>query len=95
MMVPLRTLANAIGVEDDDIKWNDTAKSIILEKDDRKIEVYIGSDKLLINGLEVKMNTEAVIKNSRTYLPLRSICEAFGRSNIVWDGTTKTVMIGK
>ena len=95
MMVPLRALANAIGVEDDDIKWNDTAKSIILEKDDRKIEVYIGSDKLLINGLEVKMNTEAVIKNSRTYLPLRSICEAFGRSNIVWDGTTKTVMIGK
>ena len=88
-------LANAIGVEDDDIKWNDTAKSIILEKDDRKIEVYIGSDKLLINGLEVKMNTEAVIKNSRTYLPLRSICEAFGRSNIVWDGATKTVMIGK
>ncbi|MBQ2752547.1 MAG: copper amine oxidase N-terminal domain-containing protein [Firmicutes bacterium] len=95
MMVPLRALANAIGVEDDDIKWNDAAKSIILEKDDRKIEVYIGSDKLLINGLEVKMNTEAVIKNSRTYLPLRSICEAFGRENIVWDGTTKTVMIGK
>ncbi len=95
MMVPLRALANAIGVEDDDIKWNDTVKSIILEKDDRKIEVYIGSDKLLINGLEVKMNTEAVIKDSRTYLPLRSICEAFGIENIVWDGTAKTVMIGK
>jgi len=95
MMVPLRALANALGVEDDDIKWNDSAKSIILERDDTSIEVYIGSDKLFINGLEVKMNTEAVIKGSRTYLPLRSICEAFGKDDIVWDGTTKTVMIGK
>jgi hypothetical protein len=38
------------------------------------------------------MDTAAVIKNSRTYAPVRYLAEAAGYS-VDWDSTAKTVVI--
>ncbi len=93
MMVPMRALLNALGIEDNDIKWNDSLKSVTVNKGARIIEVYAGSKTMKINGVDVEMNTEAVISDGRTYLPLRDICVAVGNYDIAWNDGTKTVTI--
>lgn len=95
MMIPVRALANALGVDDEDIKWDDAVKRVTITKDSKTVEVYIGSSKMAVNGVKVEMNTDAVIKDGRTYLPLRSICEAFDAEDIVWNDAAKTVTITK
>lgn len=41
---------------------------------------------------EISMDTAAIIKDSRTYAPIRYLAEAF-RYNVGWDNKTKTVML--
>lgn len=60
---------------------------------------YVGV-KLVINGVEVKPTdaagnpVEPFISEGTTYLPVRAVAEALGEE-VSWDGTTKTVSIGK
>lgn len=57
------------------------------------ITVYIDEKKLEpkdANGNPVEVFTA----NGTTYLPVRAICEALGKE-VVWDGSTKSVYVGK
>ncbi len=100
-MVPLRAAANAFGISDDNIKWVEGDKrGVEISFDGKEIFVPAGKDNgnyIEINGVKTETDSTAEIKDSRTYLPLRSIATALGISdeNIGWNGATGEITINK
>lgn len=94
-LLPLRALANALGIADSDISWDDGKKQATLKQGDTTIVATVGSRELLVNGQAVTMDTQAVIRQNYTFLPLRAILNALGvaDADIAWDEETKTVTV--
>lgn len=90
-MLPLRAVAGIIGISD--IDYNGGDKTAVLEYNGTRLEVTAGLDNMYINGAERAVDTSAVIRNNRLYLPMRAIAEAFGFDNIKFDTVSKTVTI--
>ncbi len=47
---------------------------------------------MLVNGETINMDTQVVIKNGRTYVPISAIAKAFN-TGYSWDNSTSTVDI--
>ncbi|MBQ7266246.1 MAG: copper amine oxidase N-terminal domain-containing protein [Firmicutes bacterium] len=88
-IVPLRVISENLG---GDVDWDGEEKVVTVKKDDKKLVLKIGENVMDNNGTELKLDSPAVIINSRTMVPLRAISESFG-CNVDWDGETKTVLI--
>ncbi len=60
------------------------------------VKLQIGSKIMMVNGQATQVDVEPEIKNGRTFLPLRAICEAFG-SKVEWFSETRaiTITLGK
>ena len=86
--VPFRQTIEAIGA---DVYWDNTNKIAIAEKGEIKVEIPIGKSYIFVNGEKVVNDTAALIKNNRTYLPIRIVLEAFGYE-VSWDNDSKTVI---
>jgi len=89
LMVPLRKCLEAIGAT---VGYNAETQNITAEKAGVHIDCTIGQRQLIVNGSSVPMDTEAVIKDSRTYVPVRFIYEAFGKT-VTWHENSRTVIV--
>ena len=87
--VPFRMTLESFGAE---VIWNNETRTAIAKKGDITVEVPIGEKFILKNGEKVEIDTAAVIKGDRTYLPIRSVIEAFA-SEVQWDADERTVVI--
>lgn len=87
--VPFRATLEKYGAE---VKWDNVTRTAIAKKGNITIEVPIGQYYIIRNGEKITTDTVAVIKDNRTYLPIRSVIEAFG-SEVQWDNGFKTVVI--
>jgi SLAP domain-containing protein len=87
--VPLRATMEAFGAE---VNWDQENQTAIVEKDGVKVEVPIGKLYILKDGKEIATDTVAVVKNNRTYLPIRAVVEAFGAA-VKWSNAYQTVLI--
>ena len=67
-MVPVRFIAEALGAN---VSWDGTARKVGIDLDGRHFELTIGQ---LVPGTPVA----AVIRDSRTFVPLRYVMESFG-----------------
>lgn len=86
--VPVRFLANAFGVENEQISWgpeDEATEWVNLARQDITVEIIIGDKALLVTDTQtgeelrtIKMDVSAGIWNNRTFLPFRFIAEAFG-----------------
>lgn len=54
----------------------------------------IGSKTVLINGIEIEMDSEAEIKDKRTFVLLRFISETIG-ARVDWNSETGQIIIIK
>ncbi|HML37980.1 MAG TPA: glycosyl hydrolase family 18 protein [Bacillota bacterium] len=78
-LVPVRKLLESIGAEvgfTSDERGN--VVSVTASRDGTQILLNIGSSAYSVNGKALTMDTAAVIKNGRTYIPARPVLEAFG-----------------
>ena len=87
IMVPARYVAEAFGIEGDNILFADGVATII--SGEKIIQLKAGSDIMTVNGAAIKMDTKAVIKDGRTYLPMKFIAAALG-VQVSFDSATKT-----
>jgi hypothetical protein len=91
--LPVRYVANALGVADSNIMWNDADQSVIIIKGERVIKMVIGSTEMFINGTSFNMDVAAeIIDPGRTMLPLRFVAQALG-ADVQWDEATQTVTV--
>jgi len=78
-LVPARKILEAIGA---DVSYEVDEKgrvvSVSASRDGIELIINIGSDKYSVNGETMRMDTLAIMKDGRTYLPVRPLLEAFG-----------------
>ena len=78
-LVPARKILEAIGAEVNfEADEKGSVVSVSASRDGTSITINIGSEKYSVNGEALTMDTKAIIKDSRTYLPVRPLLEAFG-----------------
>ena len=90
--LPVRYVANALGVDNNNIMWDSASGTATLIKGDKVVQVVVGSKNMVINGATIAMDAAPEIKDGRTMLPFRWIAWAFG-ANVEWDAATQTVTI--
>jgi hypothetical protein len=91
-MLPFRSIFNALGVNDDSIKWNQNSKSIEVRSGGKYMFLMIGNTGALVNDALVTLNAAPYIENGRTFVPVRFVSESLG-ADVKWNKSTKTVEI--
>lgn len=91
-LVPVRFLATALGVTENDIGWNAALQQVTLKKGSTTIVLKIGSTQLTVNGKGSTMDTSPLIRTGRTFLPARYVAEALGYT-VGWDPGTRSVLV--
>lgn len=85
--VPVRFLSEAIGA---DVSWD--GKNVYIDMEDTSIKITIGSKTAYLNGEKQILSSAAHIKNDRTYIPVRNICEMLS-AEVSWLEGYHTVYI--
>lgn len=88
-MVPVRAISESFGAG---VSWDGEKQEVKIVNGDKTILLYIDSNKALLNGEEIILDSAPVIKGGRTFVPLRFIGESFGY-NINYVATTKQIII--
>lgn len=74
-MVPVRAVAEAIGL---DVRYDDVYKSVVCEIDGKQALFNIGTDYATFMGVDTFMPMPCVLLDDTTFVPVRSLAEAFG-----------------
>lgn len=88
-MVPLRFISEALGEK---VDWKADTKTVLIG--DNKASLVIGEKEIEANGKKIAIDSPAVIKDARTFVPLRAISEILG-AKVDWDASTRSVKISK
>ena len=88
-MLPARFVAEALGAS---VEWNEAAQKVTITKENTVIEITIGSNTAVVDGMEVILDSPAFIEKSRTYLPLRFISENLG-AEVEWNQELQQIYI--
>ncbi|MGM0395984.1 MAG: stalk domain-containing protein [Bacillota bacterium] len=86
-LVPLRGIAESLGAN---VGWDQATSSVLIYRHGTNLRLKVGSPDVFVNGDKKTMDASVVLRNSRTYVPVRFITEFFG-GEVGWDGITKTV----
>lgn len=88
-MIPFRKPLEAISAV---VGYEPETQTVTAEKDGIKVRVIIGQNILYVNDQPLTMDTRAIIKDGRTYIPLRQVFDAFGFA-VEWHGSSRTAVI--
>jgi hypothetical protein len=87
--VPVRFISEALGAE---VGWEGSTKTVTISQGDKEINIVIGKMEYTINGEKNLMDTEALLKEDRTFVPVRFVSEGLG-ARVDWDPAVRTVYI--
>lgn len=92
-MVPARFVSEALGYQ---VFWNEAQRKVVITKTINGKGVIVtlkeGENKAEVDGKIVTFDASAVIKNDRTFVPLRFVSESFG-ATVQWDEAQRLVTI--
>jgi hypothetical protein len=89
-MVPLRFIGEGFGAE---VKWENIGKGrVVINIKNKNIILDIGSNTAYINDVPKQLLAPPVIKNGRTFVPVRFISEGLG-AEVGWDSVKQEIAI--
>ncbi|MCT4509655.1 MAG: glycosyl hydrolase family 18 protein [Tepidibacter sp.] len=88
-LVPVRKALESIGV---DISYNSLDKVVYATKGNTDLRIPINKDYIHLNGQKIQMDTKAIIKGNRTYIPLRYVFESFNYKT-TWHNSSRTIIV--
>lgn len=88
--VPIRFISNALNV--DKTEWNQNSQSVTIKNDNKTIVLFVNKNYGYINNNYKSLSGSPILKNNRTFVPLRLISETF-EANVNWDSKNYTVSI--
>jgi GH18 family chitinase len=90
-MIPIRKPLEAIGAE---LTYDNIGRVVTAVKNDVTVKVPISKNIIYVNGKGIQTDTQAIIKESRTYIPLRAVMEAFDYKT-EWHNNSRTVVLSR
>ncbi|MDR1688584.1 MAG: hypothetical protein LBS21_08245 [Clostridiales bacterium] len=72
--------------------WDVQTKTAIIRKGDKRLEVKLAGENALADGNEAKNKPWVLILNGKAYLPIISVCNAFG-VNAQYDEAENTIVL--
>ena len=88
-LIPLRGVFEKLGAK---VDWNKSLQEVVIMDDNNEIEMLLGKDKVMVNGIIKDIDVPTRMINSRTFAPLRFIAENLGH-DVKWDENTRAVYI--
>jgi hypothetical protein len=90
-LIPVRQIAEALGLPDNDVQWN-TNGSVTINNGSNQMVIRNNEQQAYFNGQAYATGAPAQIVNGRMMVPLRAISQLFNK-NIQWDSSSGTVTI--
>ncbi len=92
-LVPLRFVGESLGCR---VEWLAKTRQIILQHEKHHIQLTIGSEVALVDGVKKLMEQAPVLdeRTGRTLVPLRFISETLGHT-VLWDGGRRKIIVLK
>ncbi|WP_019123880.1 copper amine oxidase N-terminal domain-containing protein [Brevibacillus massiliensis] len=88
-MVPVRFVSEALQAN---VKWDGTKNMVTMERQGTKIYLVVGENTVDIDDRTVRLDAPSVLKDWRTFVPLRFVSETFDQK-VDWDADNKIVTI--
>lgn len=88
-LVPFRAAMEAFGAT---VSWDGATQTATAIKGDITVAVTIGQTNIVKNGVTLPNDTKAVVKDGRTYLPIRAVLKAFD-AYVNWNGYRQRVEV--
>lgn len=88
--VPLRFISETMGYK---VDYDAKTKSITITNGTQTLELKVGANEYVKDGVKGFMDVKTLIRNDRTFVPLRFFGEAFSK-NVGWDQESGSVYIG-
>ncbi|GGH11056.1 copper amine oxidase N-terminal domain-containing protein [Paenibacillus segetis] len=89
VQVPVRFVSEALGAK---VGWTSKTQTVSIQLEDTSVNLVIDKKTYTVNGTSKQMDTAALRKSNRTFVPLRFVSEALG-ANVKWDSQNYTVSI--
>lgn len=91
--VPVRYLANMLGMDDQQVSWNSAAQGVNLDNGQIQVQLYMGDNTLYVDGLpDTLMDVTPLMENGHIFLPARWVAEAFN-ATVNWDPAVNAINI--
>lgn len=88
-LVPLRAVMEAYGCT---VDWDAAARTVTITDGETTVLVPVDQRCIYINEQYKAIDTAAIIKTGRTYIPIRAVLEAFG-AVVEWEAMTRTILV--
>lgn len=88
-MVPIRAIVEAMGGTAD---WDNATNKITLKARGNTVEMWLGKTDIKVNGASKKMDVVPVLKNERTFVPVRFAAENLN-CKVDWINSTQEAVI--
>ena len=88
-LVPIRFISETLGYE---VSWDNNERLVSVKGKDTQIELKIDSKKAKVKGSDVELDAPALIKDNRTFVPLRFVAENLN-AEVKWDKENFKVII--
>ncbi len=88
-MVPIRFVAEKMEAE---VEWDPGTETALIQKESQQIKLTIGETTALVNEGSIALDTSTILKEERTFVPLRFVSEILG-AKVNWDEASATAFI--
>lgn len=92
VMVPIRFVSEALGAK---VGWTKSGSklSVSIQNNEHTVNMTVGQKTATIDGQTKTYDTQIVLKQNRTFVPLRLVSEGLGQP-VEWDKLSRWVWIG-
>ncbi|MCI7658116.1 copper amine oxidase N-terminal domain-containing protein [Anaerotignum sp.] len=95
-MLPIRAISTSLGIDNNNVLWDQATKTVTILYADRIISMTQGASVMYVNGSSIPTSSTLEIVNDRAFLPMRDLSVALGVTDLTWDtdpatGKTTTV----
>lgn len=91
--VPIRYLAYALGISEDNVSWDEESQTATFSTDSVVLKMTVGNDLLYVNEETRVMDVVPVEVSDRMFVPGRWLAEALGYE-VAWDEPNQALLIG-